>query len=570
MTYNPAIKLFYTKGNEVASASNRLIPAPQISIQPEYIYANDTIIGYTYNVTLSGYSTSLDLSQPLDPNNIPNFDDVALSIQKVKNIFNGNDGSLIAQDSSGAEVFKLTGGNIRSLNFRESENNWVNYAEYSAELDFNEIRLSDCGGLLEDIVCGEIPSGITPSSELLDMKIYKVKSFSDSWSFSLDENIYNRDSDVRNEHFNINYSVNVTGKHYFVDNKVLPAWEQAKNYAEYRLKQQVNRLNTQILKIPGDSSGCSLEGDLDSIFGSGPPGLISTLGNSQYKIYNEKINTSTSEAEGSFSLEYSAILKRSSASTYATAETLHSYSVTKNFTDDGSTRNTSISISGSIQGLIEGGLIKQETNFSFPANGTFLIGVSNNISKNKYNNALATFQLVADIADKTLKKSFASFLGVTNANLDITNSCAPPNDVPKAKSFNATHDYNQGIINYSCEYDANTALCSDYTSVSISVQEKTPIVAEFIVPGRSAGPIIQRINAKTPKKITLSIAGANPAVDCCANADDLVEKACAGTLFVPNSPAAQISGMKLTRNSSEIGNDGSYSINREYIVCDND
>lgn len=563
MTYNPAIKLFYIKGDDSISSSNRLIPAPQISIQPEYIYANDTVIGYTYNVSLNGYSTSLDLSQPLNPNNTPDFDDVALSIKKIKNIFNGNGGSLIAQDSNGSEVFRLTGGNIRSLNFNESDNNWVNYSQYSVELDFNEIRLSDCDGLLNQIGCGNLPEGFSPSSELLDMKTYKVKGFNDSWNFALDENIYNRDNNVRNEHFNITYSVNATGKHYFVNNKLLPAWEQAKNYAEYRLKQQVNRLNTQILRIPGDSSGCAVEGELDGIFRNGPPGLISSLGDANYKIYNEKITTSTSEGGGSFSLEYSAILKRSTTSTYSSPECLHSYTVTKNFVDDANTQNTTISINGNIQGLIEGGLIKQENYFRFPANGTFLIGITGNISKNKYGNALKTFNLISE--NKELKPAFATSLGVTDENLGIVNSCG----ALKARSFNSTHDHNQGLISYSSDYDANTANCSDYTSVSISVQEKTPIIAEFIIPGRIGGPIIQRINTETPKKITLSIAGANPSVDCCSNADDLVEKACGQNLSIPGSPSAEIAGMKLTRNSAEIGNDGSYSISREYIVCDN-
>ena len=87
MSYNPLVKVYYLKGAESEGPANRLVPAPKISIDPEMYYANDTIIGYTYNVSLNGYATSLDLTSP--PSGTPGFGDVLESIQKVKNIFNG-------------------------------------------------------------------------------------------------------------------------------------------------------------------------------------------------------------------------------------------------------------------------------------------------------------------------------------------------------------------------------------------------------------------------------------------------------------------------------------------------
>lgn len=47
MSYNPRLKLYYLQGTDSASENNRLVPAPQINISPEYYYANDIAIGYT-------------------------------------------------------------------------------------------------------------------------------------------------------------------------------------------------------------------------------------------------------------------------------------------------------------------------------------------------------------------------------------------------------------------------------------------------------------------------------------------------------------------------------------------
>jgi hypothetical protein len=570
MAYNPPLRLYYIKPGDAASNNNRLVPAPQIKIDPEFFYANDTIIGYTYNVTISGYASSVDLTKNITKNTILDFNDVLSSIQKIKNIFNCNGGKLLATNQNGQLLFELTGATIRSINFQESDNNWVNYSQYSIELEFNEIRLGDCSGSGVSINCGQIPSGISDSPELLDMKTYKVKSFNDEWIFGLDDNIYNTDGLVRNEHFNISYSISVTGKHYFDNGSLIPSWEQAKNFAEFKLHQQVNRLNTQILRRTGSSTGCATDGSLSSIFRAGPPGLLDGLSDFDYKIYNEKVNCSTSEGGGSFSLEYSAILKRAlTSSLFADPATIHTYSTTTDVSDDGSQKNTSISVNGTIQGLLEGGIIKSPTIFSLPANGSVVISVPNDTSTNKYSNAKLTFDLISD--GKKLVSDFASALGVTNSSLGVSGECIDPSGVPsKPLSFNATHDYTNGSINYTTQYDSASA-CKDtsqYQSVTITVAEKTPVIAEFIVPGRAAGPIIQNINTSTPKKITLAITGSNPTYTCCSNESTLVDSSCAG-ISISGVPAPEISGTILTRNTTELGADGSYSINREYIVCDN-
>lgn len=58
-TYSPQTIIYYgTNGDN----NSRLTPVPDFDINIEYQYNNDTIIGYTYNVTLKGNATALDLS----------------------------------------------------------------------------------------------------------------------------------------------------------------------------------------------------------------------------------------------------------------------------------------------------------------------------------------------------------------------------------------------------------------------------------------------------------------------------------------------------------------------------
>jgi hypothetical protein len=569
MSYNSAAKIHYLKGTESAGSSNRLVPAPTLSINPEFYYANDTIIGYTYNITLNGYATSLDLTNP--PSGTPGFGDVLEAIQKIKNIFNGNDGTLVSLDSNNNILFKFTGITIRSLDFQETDNNWVNYAQYTIVLEANELQLGDCSGAGTVINCGDIPAGIKDSPELIDMKTYKVKSFEDEWTFTVDDNAYNTDGATRNEHILISYRIDVTGKHYFVNNKLLPAWEQAKNFAEFKLQQQVYRLNDGILKRSSDG-GCNTDGTLGTLFSSGPPGLIDSLDGFEYKIYNEKVNCSTSEGEGSFSLQYDAILKKVDYfSDYADPATIHSYSSTVTSTDEGGKKNNQISITGSIQGLIEGGIIRQETVFSLPANGTVLLYSTGDTSQNKYNNAKITLDLITDSGNKKLTDDFAGFLGVSYSGLEVTGGCIDEEAVPPPLSFNLTHDYTNGLINYSAQYDTNSAFGDrmKHQNIVVQVQEKTPIVVEFVIPGREAGPIIQKINTNTPKKMTVTITGTNPVQNCCATPASLVDSFCPAGASIDGIPDPGIEGMRLLKNSVNIGMDGTYSVSREYLVCDN-
>jgi hypothetical protein len=575
MSYNPQLKLYYLKDGESENENNRLVPAPQITISPEYYYANDIIIGYTHNITLNGYATALDLRSY--SGQTVGFSGTIEAIQTIKNIFNGNNGSLVARDDNNLLLFVASGTHIKSINFEQSNNNWVNYSEYSVELEANEVQLSDCAGSNSPVSCGSIASGIIDSPYLIDMKNYKVKSFSDNWTFDINDTIYNsynfdntNDGKFNNEHFNITYTINATGKHYFKDNKLIPAWEQAKNFCQYRLHDQVSKLINQVLSISLTDSGCVTLGSLSEIFGSGNNYLLEQLTDANYKLFNEKISCTTSEAEGSFELTYTSILKRTASNnTYTDINTIHTFNTSRDVQDDGKTKNITITVDGNIQGLLPGGLITSSGVLSLPNNGQILLTVALNSGVDRYSKALSTYNRI--VSNNTLDSNFANKLGITNTALGATGECLEESGTPPQSSHSSTHNYNEGIITYRTSYDTNRACSANngsYSNISIVFQDTIPTIQEFIIPGRSGGPIIQDIKIDQPKKITINIDGAVANNNCCPNLEDILSSGCDGIPTFSGIPGAEIGNMKLTENRYNKSSDGSYSITRSYIYYD--
>lgn len=576
--YNPSIKMYYydsLPGSGI-DESNRIVPVPRIKINPEYYYANDTIVGYTYNVELMGYATSIDRRKQQNSDSL-GIDETLFSIQTIKNIFNRNNGILEVIDDEGT-IFKGYGGIIRNISFNESSNLWINYSEYTIQIEFNEIQLSGCSGLGEFIACNAIPSGISDSPELIDMKNYKVKSFSDGWSFSVDDNAYNTYNEFKNEYINISYNISANGKHYLSDTsngKLLPAWEQAKNFCQYRLHQQVNRLIGNALRSPHDSDdGCLNDGVLSTIFRDGEEvGALREL-SGPYKIYNEKITCSTSESEGSFEANYSSILKRivvdnENLCSYS-GECIHTFTIAKNINDDGKQKNIQLSLQGNIQGLVAGGLITSSGIISFPKQGAIFVSDYSQPKKNKYENARILYDKIGN--SKKLNDTFLQCLDINNAALGVSGACFDPSGVPITNNLNLTHNYIEGSINYSTSFDTNTSSKPSgvgYQTIDISVEDSVPVIAEFVVPGRSGGPIIQRLNTDTPKKLTISIQGSNPPSDCCNTPSGIVTSACESTPTFSGVPNINISGGILTQNQYTSSTDGSFSLTRSYIYCDN-
>ena len=562
--------MYYYLPGSSPTDSERLVPVPQISLEPEILYANDSVVGYNYILTLTGYITSLDLTKPM-PDKPVGFFETMTQMKKIRDVFKLNGGELLITSSEG-DVLKATGGNLESLEFEQTDNNWVNYARYTTKIIFNEVFLGDCSGI-NIPGCSTLPELVdkSKSPNLIEMQKYKVKSFTDGWSIDVSDNAYNSFGNFRNEHIPITYNINSTGKHYFVSDKLLPAWEQAKNFCQDRLHTQVSRLITNILKTSPGSDSCSATDSLASLFDSGPPGLLSGLSDSSYEIYNEVIECESSESDGTFSVSYSALLKKKlEGDTYSDPKSIHTYTVDKNRQRSSGSDNTSMTINGNIQGLIEGGLINNNDILEFPDNGV-IIRSSNNPTETKYKNALASYNKI--MQGKELKNGFVSSLGITYQSLNVNCSSTSPTSAPPCKTHSATHNYAEGTISYTAEYDDQISCVPNgvsYNDITINIEDPLPVIAEFIVPGRSGGPIVQKFIAETSRKISLSINGSVVPSQCIYDLDTLTDNICVSGLGLPAGiPSAQIANLKLVSDDSNLNYlDGSFTISRSYICCD--
>jgi hypothetical protein len=575
------LDVYYCKATESPTVQHKLTPSPLISISPEIYYANDSIIGYTYNVTLNGYANAL--RKELNPGSINSGADYTIEhMGDIREIFNTNGGNLyIKQNNSDVVIAK--GATIKSINFNESDNRWVNYAPFTVELEFNEIDFLGCENNPTINCNNSFFNAAALSSKLIDITKYKIKEFSDKWSFTIDNQIYQNYSDTYNNIFKVTYTLSATGKHYYINNNLIPAWQQAKMFVQDRLYDQVKGLINGVLQIvPDNKNACAPTDsipDLHDTDSSAPrSGGLFTGGNTladgiaNYDIYNESINCSTSESDGSFSITYNATIKKNNP-LFTPSENAVLHTFTKNITTNmGDQKNTNITVQGSIQGLVRGGFIYYNNDFNLPKNGTFIVTVDS--AETKYSNALTYLNnKIVDGSD--LKANFKSSLNITRNQLLINECGQNNNDPPPATSLTLDHSYINGTIGYNAVYDTVTASTKNqgYSNISIVRNDPVEIIQEFVVPGRSQGPIIQKLGMRTSRTISITIDGASPqnkeCVSFCSNGNSSFDPC--------NSlPNFSISGFEtlLQANESWIKTreeytsnklDGSYSISLEYL-----
>lgn len=550
MSYDPNAKVYYGTG--------RLVPAPQVNFTTEFVYANDTIAGYSYIVTLSGYASAVDLTS--GGLNEYGLEVISNRIEHIRQVFSSNGKNLYVKDKNDANIMECRGGTLRSITFDESSNNWVNYVPYKVEIEFGEILINGCS-VSNNISCSSLSidaNGTAPN--LIDLTKYKVRSFNDNWSFSISDQSYNSYGIFQNQYIDIEYTVSATGKHFYNDtNKVLPAWEQAKNFVQDRLNSQVKGLIGSILNRSNGIDGCSPSKTLQQLHDIASPGGIDGISNN-HKIYNETITCTTSEAEGSFSATYKSILKYNNTNSL-TNDCIHTFNKTKNTQRSAGKTTVSISVQGNIKGLIPGGLINNPDTISLPNTGKLFVVENSSITK--YSKALSAYQSTSNGND--LSDTMKGILGISFQELLVSSNCAGS---VRASSFTSAHQYTEGSINYSAEYNTDRACAGDqsYRNISITVEDGTPITAEFVIPGRAKGPIIQRIGPKTAKKVNVNIEGVAPP-SCCANISAQVSDICVNGLALPSDVlVTEIPGLKLIQNQQTINTiDGSYNISRSYI-----
>ena len=599
-TYSPDVKMYYGP----LDSDHRLVPAPDISIRLEYQYSNDTIIGYTYIVTLTGSVTALDLRDLAYGDTIPSSPQYGLGavadhVHKVRKILTQNGNILqVVHGDTDAIILKAKGGLLRSLSFDESPNNWRDYAAFTATLEFNSIDFGasteSCSSLFLDATTH------TPGTAgIVDINKFKIKDFEDSWNITFDDTspysgVKNTDLgtniNINNHSFNIQYSISATGKHFFVyddeeagTSKLLPAWEQAKNFVQYRLYQQVTNLLDNVLKNTY-ANGCTSSDNQSTINipGSSADGLLSDLGDANYKIYNETITCETSESDGSFSATYNAIVATTRGSSAWSADgATHSVSKSINKSFDGDTPTTNITLSGTIQGLIEGGIIRINQPLQLPSQGSFLI--SNNGAATRYDNAKAVLDKIynsnsynsgiGSSGKKDLNSAFKSAMGATLSELEASPSNDDPvPDPPHPVSFSLTHDYIGGIINYTVEYSSSTSCGKKYNEISIQTSNPTKVIAVFNIPNSASCPTIQELGTYTAKTVSVTISGRDESETGQPTTIDLATELAAanpgcfaeGYLPIP-LPSVGDNYILTQKQYTKNPIDGTYTVNLSYI-----
>lgn len=557
MGYNTNIQVYYHKQNEAPIGDHRLAPAPQINITPEFYYANDSIIGYTYTITLNGYANSLrkDLNNEATDSL---FSETIDHIGKIREIFNTNGGNLTVKYQNGNNVLVAKGATIKSVSFNESDNKWVNYAPYTIELEFNEVDFIGCDGA-SPINCSQTifhtpvqDSNNIVSDALVDMKEYKIKEFKDKWTFTIENDIYQYFGSENNSAMKVSYTLSATGKNYYQgDNTTIPAWQQAKRFVQDRLYRQVlGLINSPVTITNNNISACSATLTPSQIHDNAMGSDLNSL--DSFNVFNETISCDTSESDGSFSVTYNAILK------YGSQPAMHTFTHNLQTTNDDKYETTA-TIQGTVKGLITGGFIRNiNAGYSLPQNGQFII--ASNAGETRYQNALS--YLHSNVGDELdLLSGFKSLVGIDTTTLGVKNAV-----IPKPINYSLEHNYIEGTIgytaSYSSEYERNRL--NGFTNISITHKAATEIFQEFIIPGRASGPLIQKLNMYNPRTVSINIDGSNPQNRGCS-----VYDICNSLPSIPNSLLPLLnqesdSWIKTKDSRTKNTIDGSYSISLEY------
>jgi hypothetical protein len=577
--------MFYTTGGGgffQAPLFFQFSPIPTINISTEINYANDVIIGYNYIITLDGFATNYrsHIDQEKDAN-LNTIRKPLANIATIQRVLSQNSGRLELIGPNNEPLITANGGQLRSLTFNETPNNWTKYITYQAELVFNELNI-----LGETFSCSSsfIDSGsITP--DLVDIEKFKIKDFTDSWSFSIEnDNInYVLDSDedqplpIDNSIINVQYSLSATGKNYYATGtpptELSPAWIQAKNFVQKRLFDQVSNLDN-ILKLSGNA--CEPTDSLSSIHSPGD-GLIKNV-SQVYKTFNETLSSSCSESNGTFELTYACILKNNKSSNFSSPDTRHTINKDISSSTEGDKNNVTISVNGTIEGLFAGGLIKAPGNFNIPDNGHFIVG---NTLANKFNSANNLLPSILNADEDDLSVNLKQALGITIENLGLDggsfSECggAPSVENIKPSSFSLTKNYMEGTITYSAEYTSERACSEDtngktITKSSLNVTGSVPIIVEFPIPGGNY--LIQDLKTVTARNISLNIEGRTDRL-CCLTETNIgaqIGAFCGTTMegffpFIDFPDTEQY--LEIQKTFDYTPTDGSYNININYICA---
>jgi hypothetical protein len=513
-------------------------------------YQNDLAVNYYYTVQLNGeIFPESQGSDGIQTTMIHLMD----SVNKIKNAFNDNGGSLNVYYNNSMILYAVD-AKVKSINFSENANNWSKSIPFTIELDFNHLHM---GEDLENTLDNSRLNGGDDlaladnfaSPFIVDIENHKIKEFSENFSIDMNDgdafaqnNLYTYNvsnnlvntSKITNSFFMINYTLSAKGKHdvsYVDDNGIsyttLPAWESAKRFVHKRLYLQTALMfnnflgrnefgsDLSLLHIPGGDSGPTF--NLTDTIG----GIIS------YGLFNETVSFDVSESDGTFSVQYNAMVKQHCPNTEnnigCSDNTIHTVnkSISRSFSANEETnsenQDITITINGEIKGLVPGrsvetiSLAPLQLNNPYTSPGTFLIRSNTIYDKNDYANDLLL--TIFNPVSYDFTTNFKTALGITPQLLAINNATNI-----KPSKMNLTRNFLQGTINYTAEYNNKYNCSTSHFEVQVNAEMPVPVVAEFVIPNNnverqngtvcaSGYNVIQKLGTQTAKKISVNING---------------------------------------------------------------
>ena len=518
-----------------------IIPSPKINISKDPIYVGDTQIGANYQIELNGFALSTIIGESNMPKSLADLDAIQFALHKNGKTFR------VWDNCNQANFLVATGGKIVSFNVEEG--NWYNYIKYSATLEFSDIVVN--GYNIETstgINIDTVPVLDTHMASLL----FKLKSYNDNWSFTVSDSdaymYYTRmayedsggEPAISMEDYSqiqVSYTVNATGKTFYnLTNTATAAHETAKNFVQYKLYHQIAMfrnggilsetpfMNTNFNSVEvGNAVNRSLTSNVNfQAIPVVPPILDRTIVD-RYAIYDETIDCSTSETDGTFSATYTCVLKRLDTTIPAPRNSVHTYSMTYEQTRDFRSQNRTLSINGSLKGMLLTNIlanINDGQNFILPPQGPFF-GIGND-TVSKFGNAYEDFtSFIVNTEIDDLKDNFKYVLGINYENLFPANArqqmpCIQERGynflyqvLAEPKSFNANYNYTQGTVEYSASYDTDRACAAErgFQSMTVSEDDALPVYAEHTIVGRTRGALTQNLNTNKAKSITISFQG---------------------------------------------------------------
>jgi hypothetical protein len=612
--------IFYGKENLIASSLSslagtpardndnmdlyRIRPAPQVSISTDYKYSGDNAIGAKYSINLDGIIVDRFIVEGsvVDQKKGKNPLGVLDLIHKLRAKLNYQGGAIFITDEEYNTILIARGGSLKNFSVNNSTDNWSTSAPYSATIEFQELDFQTAGS--NSLFMDEE----SLSTALINANKYKINSFSDNWSFDFDEEIYSdmflTDTEYSGEvgnlntsnlAFNVSYDIEAVGaKFYNSSGELIPEWESAKDFCQKRLSEQITRLIENVLGIDLGHTQCSSTKKLEDIYSDGDDGTI--IGNASFgsfNVYNEEINCSTSESNGSFKAQYKCYIRLGNTNFLAR------HKITKDIAYENKTDyniNKTYSIKGSIEGLVLGGLSKNLNGIiNLPASGSFMVSnPSGNYNSNpKYDNALNAASYIINPNFTDLSDNMKDELGITHSNLmmgDESSFCGNnPSSYPLPTNFTVVNDYNAGTINYTANFDSSISCGGNYSNISMSINSPVLVTATFLFPNgdfitpnnpQGVGCLIQSLGTYTKATMDINISGRDNNLKLCCNPSHeaaiadinaLLTNGRNDQIIYPQELLDKLPSLDnaiLTKETKNVNiYTGEYSYNLSYILC---